>query len=67
MPSLLEMVSSGPPLPPGWLKANNDAAFKGGRAALGVMVRDHRGCVNLIFAKLFPCNSALEAEILALD
>lgn len=55
------------PPPLGWLKANTNAAFNGERAAIGVVVQDHRGCVNLLSSKLIVCDSALEAELMALD
>jgi len=44
------------PLPPGWLKANWDAALDIGnnRMGVGIMVRDDAGSVKVAHAKSFP-------------
>lgn len=55
------------PPPEGWLKINIDAAFKGNKAALGVVVRDNHGCVKLLANKLSPCESATVAELKAIE
>lgn len=55
------------PPPFGWLKANTDAAFKGGRAAIGVVIRDHKGCISLLSSKIIDYESALVSELLAID
>lgn len=54
------------PLPLGWLKANINAAYKGGDAALGLVIRNDRGDAVLISSKLCKCMSVLEAELQAL-
>ncbi|KAF3446701.1 hypothetical protein FNV43_RR11881 [Rhamnella rubrinervis] len=52
--------------PKNWYRANTDAAFKDGRAALVLVLRDEKGKVLYLASKLDSANSAKEAELKAL-
>lgn len=53
--------------PPGWLKANIDAVFSGGKAALAFAVRDERGGIIKVVSSLTSATSSREAESKALE
>lgn len=48
-------------------KANIDATFKGGTAAITFVIRNERGRIIWLASKLITCDSAFIAEIIALD
>ena len=52
--------------PVNWLKANTDAAFKEGIAALAFVLRDSSGNVIYFETKLDTASSPFEAELRAL-
>ncbi|KAF3438471.1 hypothetical protein FNV43_RR21233 [Rhamnella rubrinervis] len=62
----IELKESWSPPPQYWLKANIDAAFKEGAAALALVVRDEQGQVVFLASKLDRATSAMEAELKAL-
>lgn len=53
--------------PAGWLKANTDAAFKNGKAGLGLVIRDETGELVLFSTKTIACISAKVAELMAIE
>ncbi|KAL3833012.1 hypothetical protein ACJIZ3_007748 [Penstemon smallii] len=54
------------PPPKGWFKANSDAAFKNGDAALAVVIRNSSGSVVFASSRSTPCINAKVAEALAI-
>ncbi|KAF3437581.1 hypothetical protein FNV43_RR20337 [Rhamnella rubrinervis] len=64
----LQTLSQGKwcPAPLNWLKANIDAAFKDGIAALAFVLRDENGRVVFLASKLDCAPDAMEAELKAL-
>lgn len=53
------------PPPEGWLIINIDAAFKNGRATIGMIVSDERGRHRFAAAKLMESISTRSAELAA--
>ncbi|KAF3448840.1 hypothetical protein FNV43_RR09554 [Rhamnella rubrinervis] len=62
-----QMMEKWRPPPKDWYKANTDAAFKNGTAALAMVIRDEKGRVLQMFSLLTNANSPLEAEFKALE
>lgn len=50
-----------------WLKVNTDAAFKNGKAAIGLVVRNEIGEIVLIMTKILGCKTTLMAELHAVE
>lgn len=63
----LEQILKWSPPMVGHLKLNVDAAFKGGRVALAMIMRDHKGCLIFLQSLLTTAKSAYHPETLALD
>ena len=55
------------PLELGWIKLNTDGSFSmAGNAGAGMILRDHRGNVNVSACRvLYSCRDALETELCA--
>lgn len=50
----------------GWLKLNTDATLCDGKVALAFVIRNENGVIIHLASKLVDCETALEAEILAI-